>query len=107
MEIDETDGNNGHIYRLKKIDDIQKILIAKRDKRYELSTKYKTGVNIIGVIDNCLDVTAIGLGITEVDLLSTIVAAPVVIGMEAVSNVMRLLRVVGNRATKKLSFKIA
>ena len=46
--------------------------------------------------DNCLGVTAIGLGITGVSLLSTIVNAPAVIGMEAVSIVMGLLRVVGN-----------
>ena len=79
---------------------------AEGDKRNELSTKYSRGVNIIGVIDNCSGVTAIGLGITGVRLLSTIVAAPAVIGIEAVSIVMRLLRVVGNRATKMLSFKI-
>ena len=30
MEIDETDSNDGHIYRLKKIDEIQEILIAER-----------------------------------------------------------------------------
>ena len=53
------------------------------------------------MIDSCLDVTAIGLGITGVSLLSTIVAAPAVIGMGAVSIVMGLLRVVGNRAIKK------
>ena len=58
------------------------------------------------MIDNCLDVTAIGLGITEVGLLSTIVAAPAAIEMEAVSIVMGLLRVVGNRANKKMSLKI-
>ena len=58
------------------------------------------------MIDNCLGVTAIGLGITGVGLLSTIVAAPAVIGMEAVTIVMRLLRVVGNRAIKKMSLKI-
>ena len=46
------------------------------------------------MIDNCLGVTAIGLGITGVSLLSTIVAALAVIGMEAVSIVMGLLRVV-------------
>ena len=78
MEINETDGNNGHIYRLK-IDEIQEILIVERDKQNELSTKYNRGVNIIGVIDNCLGVTAIGLGITGVGLLMTIVAAPAVI----------------------------
>ena len=47
-----------------------------------------------------------GLGITWVSLLSTIVPAPAVIGMEALSIVMRLLRVVGNRAIKKMSLKI-
>ena len=50
-----------------------------RDKRNELSTKYNSGVNIIGVIDNCLGVTAIGLCITGVGFLSTIVTAPAVI----------------------------
>ena len=39
MEIDEINGNDGYIYRLKKIDEIQEILIAERDKRNELSTK--------------------------------------------------------------------
>ena len=106
MEIDAIDGNDGHIYRIKKIDEIQEILIAERDKRNELSTKYNRGVNIIGVIDNCLDVTAIGLVITGVGFLSTIVAAPAVIVMEAVSIVMGLIRVVGNHAMKKMSLKI-
>ena len=64
------------------------ILTAERYKRNELSTKYNKGVNIIGVSDNCLGVTAIGLDITGVGLLSAIVAAPAVIGIEAVSIVM-------------------
>ena len=58
------------------------------------------------MIDNCLGVTAIGLGITGVGVLSTIVAAPAVIGMVAISIVMGLLRVVGNHAIKKMSLKI-
>ena len=98
MEIYEIDGKNGHIYRLKKIDEIQEILIAEGDKRNALSLKYNRGVNAISVIDYCLDVTAIGLGITGVGLISTIVAAPAVIAMEAVSIVMELLRVEGNQA---------
>ena len=53
MEIDAIDGNDGHMYRIKKIDEIHEILIAERDKRNELSTKYHRGVNISGVIDNC------------------------------------------------------
>ena len=58
------------------------------------------------MIGNCLEVTAIGLGITEVGLLCTIVAAQAVNGMEAVTIVMGVLRVVGNRAIKKMSLKI-
>ena len=96
MELYQIDGNDGHIYRLKKIDEIQEILRAERDKRNELSKKYNRRVNIMGVIDNCLGVTAIGLGITGVDLHSTSVAAPAVIGIETVSIVMGLHRVVGN-----------
>ena len=60
MEIDETDSKDGHIYRLNKIDEIQEILIAERDKRNKLCIKYNRGVNIFSVIDNCLGVTAIG-----------------------------------------------
>ena len=91
---------------LKKIDEMQEILIAERDKRNELSTKYNRGVYIIGVIDNCWGVTTIGLGITGVGRLSTIVAAPVVIGIETTSIVMGLLRVIGNRVSKKMLLKI-
>ena len=58
------------------------------------------------MIDNCLGVTAIRLGINGVGLLSIIVAAPSVIGMETVSIVMGLLRVVGNHSIKKMSLKI-
>ena len=58
------------------------------------------------MIDNCLGVTAIGVGITGISLLSTIVAEPAVIGMEAVSIAMGLLRVVGNRAIKNMSLKV-
>ena len=102
MEIDAIDGNDGHIYRINKIEEIQEILITDRDKRNELSTQYNREVNIIDVIDNCLGVTAIGLGISGVDLLSTIVAAPAVIGKEAVSIVMGLIRDVENHAIKKM-----
>ena len=55
------------------------------------------------MIDNCLDVTAIGLGVTGVGLFSAIVA---VLETAAVSIVMGLLPVVGIRTIKKLSLKI-
>ena len=93
---------------LKKIDEIQEnINRRERNKRNKFSTKYNRGINTIRVIDNSLCVTAIGLGITGVDILSTIVAEPAVIEMKAASIVMCLLRVAGNRTIKKMSFKIA
>ena len=91
---------------LKKLINTKKILNAERDKRNELSTKYNREIHIIGVIDNCLDITVIGLGITGVGLLSTIVAPAAVIGIKAVSIVMGFLRVVGNQTIIKLSLKI-
>ena len=47
--IDETDGKDGYIYiyiyiyiyHLKKMHDIQEVLFVEKDKRNELSTKYK------------------------------------------------------------------
>ena len=58
------------------------------------------------MIDHCLGVSAIGLGITGVCLLSTLAAAPAVIGMETLTIVFGLLRVVGSRAIKEMSLKI-
>ena len=40
MKNDEIDGNNGHIYRLKRSGEIQEMLTAERDKRNELCTQY-------------------------------------------------------------------
>ena len=80
------------MYIVLKINEMQEILIVERNKRNELSTKYNRRVNIIGGINNYLVVTAIGLGITGVSLLLTIVEAPAVIGIEAVSMAMGLLR---------------
>ena len=60
---------------MKQFDQIKEMLTAERDKRNELSTKYNRVVNIIRVLDNCLGVTAIGLGITGVGFLSTITSS--------------------------------
>ena len=89
-----------------EIDEIHEILITERDKRSILSLKYNKDVNAVSVIDHCLGVSAIGLGITGVGLLSTIVAAQALIGMEALTIVFRLQWVVGSRAIKKMSLKL-
>ena len=58
------------------------------------------------MIDNYLGVTVIGLRITVVGLLSTIVPSRAVIGMEAVSYVMGLFRVAGDRTIIEMSLNL-
>ena len=42
MEIDETNGNDGHVYHLRIIDEIQEILIVEREREiYTKRTYYK------------------------------------------------------------------
>ena len=66
----------GHDYRLKQINEIQRVLEAERDKRQALSKKYHRGVKIVSGVDTVLIFTTMALGISGVGLLSTIVAAP-------------------------------
>ena len=37
MEIDEIDGNDGHTYHLKKIDEIQEMLTTEREREREIN----------------------------------------------------------------------
>ena len=50
--------------------------------------EYNRRGNIISSIDTILGVAAIGLGITGVGLLPTIIAAPAIIGIESVAIVV-------------------
>ena len=75
-----------------------------RDKRSEPGRRYNRETNIISSIDTSLGVTAIGLDITGVVLSSTIVTAPAMNEIEAVTIVVRIVKVIGNQAKK--TFKV-
>ena len=77
--------DEGQSYRLQRINEIQKILEKKKEERASLSKKYHRAVKIVDGIDVALIGTTIGLGIGGLGLLSTIVAAPIVIVMEGVA----------------------
>ena len=53
--------------------------------------KYRRGANVADGIDTALSVTSVGLAASGVGLLSTIIAAPVAIGLQAGSIVCGLL----------------
>ena len=95
----------GHSYSLQKINEVQKSLECEREKRQTLSKKYRRGANIINNVDGVLVMASMGLGVAGVGLLSTIVAAPVVIAMEAAALSTGLISIVGKYANKKLSLK--
>lgn len=98
-------GDTGHDYRLEKINKIQETLEVERDKRQMLSKKYHRGIKIVNGVDSVLVVTTMGLGIAGVGLLSTIVAAPLVIVMEGVAVGTGLLSIAGKFVNTKLFAK--
>jgi len=79
-EFDTAADDSSH--RLKHIREIKRRLENEQEKWAGLYKKYRRTVNIIDGADTTLLVLCTGLGIGGVSLLSTIIAAPVVIGLE-------------------------
>jgi hypothetical protein len=84
---------------------IQAELRQEADKRAGLCKKYKRSVNAVDGVDATLVSIGAGLGIGGVGLLTTVVAIPVAIGLEAGSLGCAVLcafgKVVGRRLTAK------
>ena len=70
-------------FRLCKIEGVQKWLDDEREHHGHLYKKHKLAMNILDGIDTTLLTLTMGLGAAEVGLLSTIIAAPIAIGLEA------------------------
>ena len=66
-------------------------LEKERDFRASMYKKYRRGANVSDGIDTALLVTSVGLTASGVGLLSTIIAAPVAIGLQAGAIVCGLL----------------
>lgn len=104
-KLEATAPETGHVYRLKKVSEIQKSIEDERDRRASLSKKYHRGVRIINAVDDVLIITTMGLGASGVALLSTIVAAPFVIAMESAALGAGVLSLIGGQVNKKLALK--
>lgn len=108
MNSDSTELSNseaGHGYRLKKINEIQLDLEEERVLRERLAENYFRAVTWINNSDAVLIAVSLALGIAGVGLLSTIVAAPVVVGLEILSICTGVLSIIGKYASKKLLLK--
>lgn len=94
-----------HSYRLQKISEIQKQIEQERDKRSSLAEKFNRSVRIIRAIDDVLIIATMGTGVAGIGLLSTIIAAPIAIGIEAAALAAGVMSILGRQVTRILSLK--
>ena len=92
-------------FRLQEISQLRKHLEDERDQRSQLYKKYQRGVNAVDAVDTALISASMGMGIGGVGLLSTIVAAPVVLGLKVAALGCGLLGVAGKFISRRLLVK--
>ena len=92
-------------YRLQEISRLKKHLEDERDKRGQLYKKYRRGVNALDGVDTSSLTAGMGMGIGGVGLLSTIIAAPVVLGLEIAALACGVLGVTGKFVGRRLTVK--
>lgn len=97
--------DDGQSYRLQKISEIHDQLEQQRDARSALYKKYRKAINAVDSIDTTLTAASIGMGMGGVALLTTIVAAPIVLGLEIAAAACGLVGVAAKFASKRLLVK--
>jgi hypothetical protein len=100
-----SESDNILMFRLQKINDIQTLLENNIKERVNLNRKYKKTSKIIDVAECVLASASIGMGGVGIGLLSTIIAAPVVLGLEiaalALGSSGVLLKIINKKIMKK------
>ena len=104
IELTKMGNDQGHSYRLKVITDVQKYL-EEITKSENFSKKYFRILRVINSVDSVLISISLGAGITGAVLLSTVVAAPVVLGLEISAGAIGLISLIGNVVSKKTAIK--
>ena len=104
VEMEHLD-NRGHSYRLKVISDVQKFLEDEITKRDAFSKKYFRIAKITSNVDSVLISITLGAGITVAALLTTVVAAPVVLGLEIGAAATGLISLLSNVIVRKTTLK--
>ena len=97
--------DGGHSYRLRAISDVQKFLEDEITKRDAFSKKYFRIARITSNVDSVLITITLGAGITGAALLTTVVAAPVVLGLEIGAVATGLISLLGNVVVRKTTLK--
>ena len=92
-------------FRLQEISRLRKHLEDEKDKRSQLYKNYRRGINAVNAVDTALISASMGMGIGGVGLLTTVIAAPVVLGLEIAALGCGLLGVAGKFIGRRLSVK--
>ena len=92
-------------FRLQEISRLRKHLEDEKDKRSQLYKKYRRGINAVDAVDTALISASMGMGIGGVGFLTTVIAAPVVLGLEIAALGCGLLGVAGKFIGRRLSVK--
>ena len=95
----------GESYRLQQVSLLKQRLEEEREKRAALYKKYHRGVNAVDGIDTALLAASMAMGASGVGLLSTVISAPIVLGLEAAALLCGLLGIGGKFVGKKLQVK--
>ena len=96
---------SGETHRLQHVAEVRFRLEKERDIRASMYKKYRRGASFVDGIDIALSVTSVGLAASGVGLLSTIIAAPVALGLLAGEIVCGLLRAGGKLVGRRLQAK--
>ena len=97
--------DGGHSYRFKVISDVQKFLEDEITKRDAFSKKYFRIAKITSNVDSVLISITLGAGITGAALLTTVVAASIVLGLEIRAATTGLISLLGNIVVRKTTLK--
>lgn len=97
--------NDPQDYRIQKVCEVQKSLEKERDERNRLTKRYNKINNAVDITDMALTTGALGLSVTGVTLLTTIVAIPISIVLEGIALGSGLLSVITKITSKNLASK--
>ena len=103
--LPKTPPNTAQGYRLDLICRLQMQLKAELDQQRALCKKYHRCIDTIDVVDTTLIAISTGLGIGGVGLLTTIVAAPIVLGLEIGAAGCGIIAVAGKCIGRRITTK--
>ena len=94
-----------HTFRLQQITHLHTHLDNEINTRNGLTKKYRRAVNVLDGVDCSLKIVSLGSGIGGVGLLATVIAAPIVIGLESAAPACGLASIGGKFLSRKMACK--